>query len=270
MAVFQNIYRHGMARIAAFAPRVALADPKANAEAIIALAGEADAERAAAALFPELALTGYSLDDLHHQAPLLDAAEAAARALIEASRYLMPVIVVGCPVRAHSQLFNCALVIHRGRLLGVVPKTYLPNYREYYEKRWFAAAPDAQVETIDFAGETAPFGAEVIFEAEDAPGLGVHVEICEDLWAPHPPSIDGALAGATVTLNLSASNVTIEPRSSSPPAPTRGVDRFHIIESPFLRAPRGGTLIPTPGFGYLPGLVAPDDRTPAPPQGIHG
>lgn len=209
MAVFNNIYRHRMARIAAFAPLVRLAEPAANAERIVKLARQAHEEHAAAALFPELCLTGYSLDDLHHQAPILDAAEAATRLLIEESRSLRPVIVVGAPVRVHSQLYNCALVIHRGRLLGIVPKSYLPNYREYYEKRWFSEAPGALVETIRYAGQDTPFGARLIFEAADLPELRLHVEVCEDLWAPNPPSLDGALAGATVMMNLSASNVTI-------------------------------------------------------------
>lgn len=209
MAVFNNIYRHRMARVAAFAPFVQLAEPKANARRILDLAGRAHARHAAVALFPELCLAGYSLDDLHHQAPILDAVEAAARTIVEASRELRPVIVVGAPVRVHSQLYNCALVIHRGRLLGIVPKSFLPNYREYYEKRWFSEAPGALVETIGYAGAQAPFGARLIFECEDVPELRVHVEVCEDLWAPYPPSLDGALAGATVMLNLSASNVTI-------------------------------------------------------------
>lgn len=209
MAVFNNIYRHRMARIAAFAPMVSLAEPAANAERILKLAREAHADDAAAALFPELSLTGYSIDDLHHQAPILDAAEAATRLLIEESRSLRPVLIVGAPVRVHSQLYNCALVIHRGRLLGIVPKSYLPNYREYYEKRWFSEAPGALVETIRYAGQDTPFGARLIFEAADLSDFRLHVEVCEDLWAPSPPSLDGALAGATVMVNLSASNVTI-------------------------------------------------------------
>lgn len=209
MAVFDNIYRHRMARVAAFAPFVRLAEPAANAGHIITLARQAHERHAAVALFPELSLTGYSLDDLHHQAPILDAAEAAAARLIEASKDLRPVILVGAPVRVHSQLYNCALVIHRGKLLGIVPKSYLPNYREYYEKRWFSEAPGALVETIRHAGQDTPLGARLIFEAADLPELRLHVEVCEDLWAPNPPSLDGALAGATVMLNMSASNVTI-------------------------------------------------------------
>ena len=209
MAAFNNLYRHRMARIAAFAPFVSLAEPEENADRIAKLARQADERGAALALFPELSLTGYSLDDLFHQAPLLDAAEAAAAKLIEASKELFPVIVAGAPVRVHSQLYNCALIIHRGRLLGVVPKSHLPNYREYYEKRWFSEAPGALVEDIHYAGQETAFGARLIFAARDMPDFALHVEICEDLWAPNPPSLDGALAGATVMANLSASNVTI-------------------------------------------------------------
>ena len=209
MSAFRNLYRHGFVRVAAFAPEVALADPACNAQALITHAREADKARAALVLFPELSLTGYAIDDLHHQSTLLDAAEDAARALIAASADLMPVIVAGCPVRADGQLFNCALVIHRGRLLGVVPKSYLPNYREFYEKRWFAPAAGAISDTVRFAGQDTPFGAGLIFEAEDVPGFVLGVDICEDLWAVHPPSLDGALAGASVIVNLSASNALI-------------------------------------------------------------
>ncbi|GGE46208.1 NAD(+) synthase [Marinicauda pacifica] len=209
MSVFDNIYRHRMARIAAFAPPVALAQPAVNVERIVDLARHAHERHAAVALFPELCITGYSLDDLHHQNPILDAAEAATRDLIEHSKAWRPLLLVGTAVRVHSQLYNCALVIHRGRLLGIVPKSYLPNYREYYEQRWFAEAPGALVESVRYAGQETEFGARLLFEAEDLPELRVHVEICEDLWAPNPPSLDGALAGATLMTNLSASNVTI-------------------------------------------------------------
>ncbi len=209
MAAFDNLYRHAMARIAVFAPPVAVADPAVNAQRLIERARAADERHAAVALFPELSLTGYAIDDLHHQTALLDAAEAGAQALIEASRKLLPVIVAGAPVRAGEQVFNCALVIHRGELLGVAPKSYLPNYREFYEKRWFADATGALSDEIAFAGRTAPFGADLLFDAEDLPGLSLHIEICEDLWSPLPPSVFGALAGARVLLNMSASNATV-------------------------------------------------------------
>lgn len=209
MTVFDNLYRHAMARVAAFAPRGAPADPAANAEAVIACARQAHDGDAAIALFPELTLTSYAIDDLHHQASLLGAADAAARTVIGASRDLAPVLVIGAPVRNQDQLFNCALIIHRGALLGVVPKSFLPNHREFYEKRWFADASGVKTDQIRFAGVAAPFGADLLFEARDVPGLCFHVEICEDLWSPTPPSVFGALAGARVLLNMSASNATI-------------------------------------------------------------
>ena len=209
MDSFLNLYRHGLARVAAFAPKVALAEPQTNADIILELAGEADREGAAITLFPELALTGYSVDDLHHQSTLIAAAAQAARRIIDATAGLSPVIVFGAALRSGDQLFNCAIVAHRGRALGVVPKSFLPNYREFYEKRWFSDATGVLADQIDIAGLTAPFGADLLFEARDVPGLVVHVEVCEDFWAPVPPSTDGALAGATVMLNLSASNATI-------------------------------------------------------------
>jgi len=209
MPAFHNLYRHGFVRVAAYAPHVALGDPAENARRLIALAREADAKSAGLILFPELSLTGYALDDLHHQALMLSAAEQAAATLIEASRKLMPVIIAGAPVVSGGQLYNCALIIHRGQLLGIVPKTYLPNYREFYEKRWFAEGGAAITSHVHYAGQDVPFGTKLLFSALDVPGFTFMAEICEDLWAVHPPSLDGALAGANIMVNLSASNALI-------------------------------------------------------------
>lgn len=209
MAQFDNLYRHAMARVAAFAPQLTLAEPGANADTILQLARQAHEANAAIALFPELCLTGYSLDDLHMQSSMIAAARRAVRRIVEASAELQPVIVIGAALRSRDQLFNCAVVIHRGRILGVVPKSFLPNYREFYEKRWFADATAATADTIEIDGVSAPFGTDLVFDAVDRPGLTLHAEICEDFWAPHPPSLDGALAGATVMVNLSASNAAI-------------------------------------------------------------
>ncbi|EAP90097.1 NAD(+) synthetase [Oceanicaulis sp. HTCC2633] len=209
MSAFTNIYRHGFARIAAFAPEVHLAEPLANAETLIGLVRQAHERHAAVCLFPELGLTGYSVDDLHHQTALLDAAENAAARIIEASEGLRPLIFFGCALRSSGQLFNCALAVQDGQLLGVIPKSYLPNYREFYEKRWFSDASSVIEDTISVGGHIAPFGTDLLFEALDLPGLVVHAEICEDFWSPIPPSLHGALAGATVMVNLSASNATI-------------------------------------------------------------
>ncbi|MBI1251266.1 MAG: NAD(+) synthase [Alphaproteobacteria bacterium] len=202
-------FTHGFVRIAAAAPVVRLADPAANAVAILALAEGAQAQHAAVLLTPELGLTGYAVDDLFGQDALLDAVEAAIEMLRAASAQLSPILIVGAPLRLRSALYNCAVVIGGGRVLGVVPKSYLPNYREYYEKRHFATAFDAGADAIRLGGETAPFGANLIFSADDVREFCFHIEICEDLWAPSPPSTTGALAGATVLLNLSASNITI-------------------------------------------------------------
>ncbi|MGI4802590.1 MAG: NAD(+) synthase, partial [Janthinobacterium lividum] len=164
---------------------------------------------AAVALFPELSLSGYAIDDLLLQDTLLDAVEASIAAIVGASGGLLPLIVFGAPVRHAGRVYNCAVTVHRGRLLGVVPKVYLPNYREFYEKRWFASGAGTEGETVRIGGLEVPFGPDLLFEASDLRGLVVHAEICEDFWVPMPPSTGAALAGATVLLNLSASNIVI-------------------------------------------------------------
>ena len=206
---FGSIYAHGYVRAAVCVPRVRVADPAFNLAETLALARRAGERRAVVALFPELGLTAYTCDDLFHQDALLDAAEDALAGLAAASRDLLPLVVVGVPVRAEGKLFNCAAIVHRGRILGVVPKSYLPNYREFYEKRYFASARRAVADRVAVAGQEAPFGADLIFAAGNVPDFRLHVEICEDLWSPVPPSTWAALAGATVLANLSASNVTI-------------------------------------------------------------
>jgi NAD+ synthase (glutamine-hydrolysing) len=206
---FNSIYRHGFARVAVCIPRVRVAAPELNAERILALAQRAADDRAVVALFPELGLTAYSNDDLFQQDALLDGAEAALARVAAASRHLGPVLLVGLPLRVEGRLFNCAAAVHRGRILGVVPKSYLPNYREFYEKRQFTSGFDAVAREIPLLGERVPFGNDLVFEARDLPGFALAVEICEDLWAPIPPSTFAALAGATVVANLSASNITI-------------------------------------------------------------
>ena len=209
MSAFQSLYAQGFLRVGAGAPRVRVADPAFNVGEIVRMARDADARRTALVVFPELALSSYAIDDLLHQDVLLAAVEDAARTLIGASRDLMPVLCVGAPVRWRGRLFNVALVIHRGRLLGVVPKSYLPTYREFYERRHFAAGVSVSDETIAFAGQDAPFGVDLIFEARGARDFALAVEICEDVWVPVPPSAHAALAGATVIANLSASDVVV-------------------------------------------------------------
>jgi NAD+ synthase (glutamine-hydrolysing) len=190
-------------------PSVRIADPAFNAERILTLARRAADRHAAVAVFPELGLSGYSNEDLFHQDALLDAVRNELGRIVAASTALSPLLVLGAPLVTEQKLFNTAVVIHRGAVLGVVPKSYLPNYREFYEKRQFAAARDALRREIDLLGERVPFGPDLLFESRDLPNLAVHVEICEDVWVPIPPSSLAALAGATVLLNLSASNITV-------------------------------------------------------------
>ncbi|HVY84716.1 MAG TPA: NAD(+) synthase [Caulobacterales bacterium] len=209
---FQSLYAHGFVRVAAATPVVTPANPAANAEAILDLARSAHAEKAAVLLTPELSLSGYAIDDLLLQNVLLDAVESAIARLKAESVALFPVLIVGAPLRLHGALYNCAVVIHRGAVLGVVPKSFLPNYREFYEKRHFASAADAADaadDIISLCGEEVIFGADLMFAATDARDFIFHVEICEDFWAPTPPSSTAALAGATVLFNLSASNIVI-------------------------------------------------------------
>jgi NAD+ synthase (glutamine-hydrolysing) len=207
---FFNLYSHNFVRVAVATPRVRVADPAFNAEATIELMNAAAEQRSVLALFPELGLSAYSCDDLFHQRALLDAVQAALSTVIRASEHLPLISVVGLPLQIDNLLYNCGAVIHRGRLLGIVPKTYLPNYREFYEARQFTPGYVSQRTTLDVCGQAdVPFGSALLFRAVDQPQLTFHVEICEDVWVPIPPSSYAALAGATVLLNLSASNVTI-------------------------------------------------------------
>ncbi len=167
------------------------------------------AEGAAVILFPELCLTGYAIDDLLLADTVLDATEAAIAQLAAATSDAGALVVVGAALRQGSRIFNCAVALHRGRVLGVVPKSALPNYREFYERRWFAPGDDQRGGVIHLAGEPVPFGPDLLFQAADVPGLTVAIDICEDMWVPIPPSSEAALAGATVLLNLSGSPITI-------------------------------------------------------------
>ena len=200
---------HGFLRVAVCAPHVSIADPAANAQHVLEMARRADTAGAALALFPELALSAYAIDDLLQQTALLDAVERALECVLDASKTLAPLIAVGAPLRWRGRLYNCAIALHRGRILAVTPKTYLPNYREFYEKRHFASGAFVAGETIDLAGQSAPFGSDVLLVARDVDDLALHMEICEDLWVPVPPSSRAAMAGATVLLNLSASNAIV-------------------------------------------------------------
>ena len=202
------MYRHGFARVAACTHRTVLADPAANAQSVLRIARSCHDDGVAVAVFPELTLSGYSIEDILLQDSLLDAVEAALAALVAASADLLPVLVVGAPLRRLHRLYNTAVVIHRGAILGVAVKSYLPTYREFYERRQMAPGDDMGG-TIRLLGADVPFGPDLLFDAEDVPGLVLHVEICEDMFVPVPPSAQAALAGATVLANLSGSPITI-------------------------------------------------------------
>ena len=209
-ADFFNLYNHGFVRVAVGTPEVRVADPGFNGARTIELMEQAEREKAVLALFPELGLTSYSCEDLFHQQALLDGAREALRGVLRASEALNLIAVVGMPLQVDHLLFNCAVVIHRGKILGIVPKTFLPNYREFYEYRQFAPAFAAHSSTVDVLGQgDIPFGERLLFQCQDERRFTFFVEICEDLWVPISPSSGAALAGATVILNLSASNITI-------------------------------------------------------------
>jgi NAD+ synthase (glutamine-hydrolysing) len=206
---FFNIYSHDFARVAVGVPTCRVADPVYNAKETIALAAEAEKNGAALIAFPELGLSAYTCDDLFHQKALLEASVSALASIVEASAKLRLAMIVGMPLRVEHQLFNCAVVVAGGRVHGVVPKSYLPNYGEFYEARQFSPADSVAVTEITLLGGAVPFGANLLFEVENLPIFRFHVEICEDVWVPIPPSTFAALAGATVLVNLSASNIVV-------------------------------------------------------------
>jgi NAD+ synthase (glutamine-hydrolysing) len=205
---FYSAYRHGFIRVAACTHRTVMADPAANAESVLRIARACHDDSVAVAVFPELTLSGYSIEDILLQDALLDAVEDALLEVVAASADLLPVLVVGAPLRYLHRIYNTAVVIHRGAVLGVAPKSYLPTYREFYESRQVAAGDDLHG-SIRIGGADVPFGPDLLFAAEDVSGLVLHVEICEDMFVPVPPSAEAALAGATVLANLSGSPITI-------------------------------------------------------------
>ena len=206
---FDSVYDQGFARVAACTITTSIADPRANAAAVLGEVRACAAEGVAVAVFPELTLTGYAIDDLLLQEPLLDAVEEAVAELVAASADVSTVLVVGAPLRHVGRLLNAAVVIHGGRVLGVAPKSYLPTYREFYERRHFAPGDDRRGESVVLGGVRVPLGPDLLFRATDVPGLVLHVEVCEDMWVPVPPSAEAALAGATVLANLSGSPITV-------------------------------------------------------------
>ena len=199
---------YGFIKACAVSPALRVADCPYNAQETIEAMQQAAEDGCQLTVFPELGLTGYTCGDLFLQQPLLDAAEAALREILKASEALQLVALVGLPVTVDAKLYNCAAVICQGALLGLVPKSHIPNYGEFYEKRHYCAAP-AGVKEISFAGQKTLFGTKLLFRCETMQAFTLAVEICEDLWAPLPPSTAHALAGATVLANLSASDETV-------------------------------------------------------------
>lgn len=205
---FYNAYGQGFVRVAACTHHTTLGDPAANAASVLGLARQCHDDGVALAVFPELTLSGYSIEDILLQDALLDAVQDVLLDVVTASANLLPVLVIGAPLRYQHRIYNTAVVIHRGAVLGVVPKSYLPTYREFYERRQVAAGDDERG-TIRVCGADVPFGPDLLFAASDLPGFVLHVEICEDMFVPIPPSAEAALAGATILANLSGSPITI-------------------------------------------------------------
>jgi NAD+ synthase (glutamine-hydrolysing) len=207
---FFNLYNHNFVRVAVAIPEIRVADPAYNAAQTITMMRQAHEKKALLTVFPELGLSAYSCDDIFHQQTLLDGCRDALAEVLRASCEIPMIVVVGMPLQVHSMLFNCAVVIYRGRILGVAPKTFPPNYREFYELRQFVPAEYSPVDNIDLLGQRGiPFGNRLLFKVEDQPLLTFYAEICEDVWVPIPPSSYAALTGANVLINLSASNITV-------------------------------------------------------------
>ncbi|MBQ5479013.1 MAG: NAD(+) synthase [Acetobacter sp.] len=206
---FRSLYQQGFARVATCTVPVTLADPLRNVAKVLEVVSKCEEEGVILCIFQELVLTGYSLEDLFHQESLLNAVKLALKNLAAATEKYRSLVVVGAPLVYRDALYNCAVIVHRGRILGIVPKTYLPGYREFYEPRYFASGETIRGQNLYLGGENVPFGVDLLFEAYDIPGFCLGVELCEDIWVPIPPSAIMAMAGATVLANLSASNSTI-------------------------------------------------------------
>lgn len=209
-STFFNLYRHGFIRIAACIPELKVSDPVFNAEKTLDLVRRSHENKAVLAVFPELGISGYSNEDLFFQNALLLSVQDALESLLASTRDMDIIVIVGAPLKVMNALFNCGIVLYRGSIAGIAVKSYLPNYREFYEARQFRPASEIPLEKIDLLGHRdIPIGSDLIFHAGRFPNFRFYVEICEDLWSPIPPSSYAALAGATVMVNLSASNITV-------------------------------------------------------------
>jgi len=209
MADFLDVRGHGFARVAVCVPEVHVADPAANAAAHLRVLADAHAAGAHYALCPELGMSGYTSGDLFFQETLLAATRAALRTVAEGTAGWDLLVSVGAPLVVDDRLFNCAVTLYRSRIVAVAPKSYPPNYREFYELRWFQPAAAAHATEITLLGAPVPFGTDVLVQLAHVPGFVLHTDVCEDLWTPVPPGTIAALSGATVLANLSASNITV-------------------------------------------------------------
>ncbi|WP_185154832.1 NAD(+) synthase [Dysgonomonas sp. 25] len=196
---------YGFVRVAAATPSVKVADCDYNARQIIDMATRADKQGVSAAVFPEMGITSYTANDLFNQRPLIDGALAALKQICEETKNLNIIIVAGSPIEIANRLYNTGVVIYRGEIRGIVPKTFLPNYNEFYDKRWFASSAELSRKSVEIFGKEIPVGIDLIFET---PEFNFALDICEDLWTPIPPSSYASLFGADIIFNLSASNET--------------------------------------------------------------
>ena len=199
----------GFVRVGAIVPKLSLANPLKNALEIVEQVTKAYKKGVAIVTTPELSLTGYTCGDLFLQDALLNEAEEALEKLVEETKELNIITILGMPIRHDNQLFNCAVVIEKGKILGIVPKTALPNYSEFYEKRWFSSSKDLKTYEIELLGQTVPISPNLLFQDTEKPEFTFGIEICEDLWTVTPPSDHHALAGATMIFNLSSSNEVV-------------------------------------------------------------
>lgn len=200
---------YGFVRVGAAVPEMRVAECQYNAGNIVEMIEKAEKLGIEFVVFPELSITAYTCGDLFHQEQLLNDAINQLKKILDRTANLHIVAILGLPLYVDNQLYNCGVAIQKGKILGVVPKTYIPGYSEFYEQRWFASGTNSVRESICLWGQEIPFGMDLLFEARDNKKLVFGIELCEDLWVPIPPSSSQALAGATLLFNLSASNEVI-------------------------------------------------------------
>ena len=199
----------GFVRVGAVVPKLKVADTEFNCNEIIKQIEVASNNKIQIAVFPELCVTGYTCQDLFEQDTLLEEAEKALNKILDYTNNLDIICIIGMPIKAENQLFNTAVVIQKGKILGIVPKTFIPNYGEFYEKRWFASSKNANKKEIEILDQKVPFGIDLLFKDKENNEICFGIEICEDIWAVEPPSNKLALLGANIIFNLSASNEVI-------------------------------------------------------------